>query len=319
MHIQDAQKKFVQSLHGEVSPQTVRWYRQRLTALADFLNGDIEAVTVDDLRRWRSWLLERDTLWQDHPSKPTINGRLSAQTIRGHIRAAKRFFAWLVEEGHLTTNPAGRLKPPPKPEEPPKAITTTDLNHLILAAKASSERDYALVLFLADTGCRVGGVVGLQLRDLDLTKCRALVREKGRGGGRKSRMVYFGAATCAALGEYLDKRPFVGMNDMVFVGRRGALGESGVYQLLQRLAEKAGINGRFNPHAFRHGWARGALENGADLGTVSQLLGHSSIAVTAEFYARWTNEELAARHRQFSWLNSAGDNEASAEQGTHKP
>ena len=84
--------------------------------------------------------------------------------------------------------------------------------------------------------------------------------------------------------------------------------------MLKRLAKRAGVNGRFNPHAFRHGWARGALKNGADLGTVSQILGHSSIQVTAEFYARWADEELAQRHQKFSWLNSTHQDEQSEEE-----
>ncbi|KAA3660662.1 MAG: hypothetical protein DWQ04_18775 [Chloroflexi bacterium] len=77
------------------------------------------------------------------------------------------------------------------------------------------------------------------------------------------------------------------------------------------LAKKAGVNGRCNLHAFRHGFARGSLKNGSDLGTVSRLLGHSSIQITAEFYTRWTDSELAKRHRTFSWFNSAHQDEQS--------
>jgi integrase/recombinase XerD len=68
------------------------------------------------------------------------------------------------------------------------------------------------------------------------------------------------------------------------------------------MSYKAQITGRHNPHAFRHGFARGALQNGADISTVAQLLGHSDVSITVRFYARWSDEELKAKHAAVSWL-----------------
>lgn len=309
--IEQAQQAFELSQVGEVATSTISWYRQRINSLIAFLgNVAIEEITIHDLRRWRAWLLEKKNRWASHSHKPEQEGGLSVWTIRGYVRAIRYFFNWLVEEGYLSNSPAQRLKPPPKPEEPPKAISTEDLKKLLDEAKATSARDYAIVCFLADTGCRVGGLVGLELADLELKRGRATVREKGRGGQQKARTVYLGADTTAALEAWLEKRPLTD-SDHIFLGQRGPLKDNGVYQMLKRLAKRAGVNGRFNPHAFRHGWARGALENGADLGTVSQILGHSSIHVTAEFYARWADEELAKRHQRYSWLNTTQDEDPS--------
>ena len=150
----------------------------------------------------------------------------------------------------------------------------------------------------------MGGLCDLRLSDLELEHQppRAMVREKGRGG-KKSRLVFCGPQTVAALYAWLAVRPDQDSgDDHVFLGQRGPLSEGGVYQVLRRLAKKAGIGGRFNPHAFRHAFARGALENGMDLGSVSQLLGHSNINVTAEFYGRWTKDELGRRHAEFGWF-----------------
>ncbi len=72
--------------------------------------------------------------------------------------------------------------------------------------------------------------------------------------------------------------------------------------MLERTAQRAQLRGRFNPHAFRHAFARDMLDNGADLATVSQLLGHRSIETTARFYARWSDEELHRKHQRFSPL-----------------
>ena len=75
---------------------------------------------------------------------------------------------------------------------------------------------------------------------------------------------------------------------------------SGLNQALKRLARRAGVTGRCNPHSFRHGFARSFLQSGGDLATVAQILGHSSIRVTGDFYSAWSDKELAERHDQFS-------------------
>jgi len=213
----------------------------------------------------------------------------------------RRFFKWLVEEGYLDQNPAARLELPPLPEEPPKAVTEEDLRRLLEAAR-DDPRDYALLCFLADTAARVGAVAALRLENLDLANRRALVWEKGRGGRKRARYVYFSERTKRALEEYIRVRPEDGSGCLFVSKRGGGLTSNAIYQVLRRLAKKAGVTGRFNPHAFRHGWARGALKNGADLGTVSDILGHSSVEVTKRFYARWADDELQRRHDRFTWL-----------------
>jgi integrase/recombinase XerD len=92
--------------------------------------------------------------------------------------------------------------------------------------------------------------------------------------------------------------------DVVFVSKRNgeALMPSGVYQVLKRLAKRTGVTGRFNPHAFRHNRAREAMNNGATLADVEQILGHSDGATTMRFYSRWDDHELKKRHSQFSPL-----------------
>jgi len=135
-----------------------------LNALVVFLgDSELEKVTVDDLRRFHAGLEARD---------------LSAFTVRAHLRAIKIFFRWCAEEGLLESDPSRRLKLPRAPDQEPKAISREDVERMIEAALTA--RDRAIVEFLADTGCRVGGLVGLRLSDLDLERGRAVVREKGQ-------------------------------------------------------------------------------------------------------------------------------------------
>jgi len=292
-----------------LSPATIRWYRQRLTRLQKFLEGqgisDTTQVSSNHLRAFIAGLRAQTVRWSDHPFHHPSPSGLSPHTIHGYVRVIRRFFRWLVEEGIIEENPAKRLRLPRLPDEPPKAVTPGDLRRLLETAR-SDPRDYAVLCFIADTGCRVGGLVGLTLNDLDLEGRRAVVREKGR----KTRIVFFGDHTRDALRRWLEARPKVKTN-AVFVTKTGGqpLTTSGVAQILKRLAKRAGVTGRCNPHAFRHAFAREALKRGASLADVAQLLGHTDVTVTARFYARWADEELKERHDRFSPLTvtEAGD------------
>jgi len=105
-------------------------------------------------------------------------------------------------------------------------------------------------------------------------------------------------------------RPFPDA-ETVFTSIRDGHGMTGftVIQLLKRMAKRAGVNGRVNPHAFRHAFAREFILNGGDIGTVSQILGHSQILVTKQFYAVFSTEELKGedhRYSPVSHLNGRG-------------
>jgi integrase/recombinase XerC len=264
---------------------TRRVYLYTLNKLLKHL-GDVEISSIDisALRRWRE----------------QAQVGLSVHTFHRDVRQVRTFFNWLVDEQHLKHSPAARLKMPRLPKgEPPKDISSVDLERIIgYARDHGSARDYAVVRFLAESGGRVGGMVKLRLGDLDLEKGQALVREKGS----KTRTVRFGPETIHALRAWLIVRPRDKWGDVIFIGKRGPLTQSGVYRLLQRLATAAEVEGRFNPHAFRHAFARRLLKHGADLGTVSRLMGHSDIKTTHQFYAVWSADELTERWQEFGGI-----------------
>jgi site-specific recombinase XerD len=303
MFASDALARFLLSLDGVKSVQTVTWYRRRLSSLVAFLgNAPVEAVSVDDLRRWRAGLAARTCRYEHHPFRhEPLKGGLSPFTLHGYVRAARRWFAWLFDEGMLPANPAARLELPKLPRAGRKGLSQLEMQRMIEAARASGiARDYAVVMFLACSLCRVGGLVGLRLGDLDLERGRALVREKGE----KERTVYLERHAVNALRAWLVLRPDV-PHDFVFVGRRGLpMTGNGVYQMLKRLAKAAGVK-KFNPHAWRHGGARAMKLAGAPTGVVRQILGHEDERVTEQFYGDLDDEELAACHAQYTWLPDA--------------
>lgn len=285
------------------SPATVDGYRRKLRPLRDFL-GDVqlETVTTDALRRYVVTLQDQNTLWQDHPKLEARAGGLSPFTIAGYIRAFKRLFNFLESEGLLDHNPARRIRQPVPKVMMPKAVSIDDFLALLKTTEGgglADIRDRAVILFLADSGCRVAGLCGLRVADVDITRGVAIVTEKGE----KSRPVMFTETTAAAIAAWLEVRPAdKGAALFLSLGPKcdGGLSTGAVVQMLKRRAELAGVAGRVNPHAFRHAFAREFLFNGGDLASLSDLMGHSSIEVTKMFYAIFTFEELRKRHRQFS-------------------
>jgi integrase/recombinase XerD len=158
-------------------------------------------------------------------------------------------------------------------------------------------RDRAAILMLADTGCRVGGLCGLQVSDLDFENRLAVVIEKGA----QTRKVPFSPPSARALVNWLQVRPrdrgpwvFVSLGNKA----EGQLSPGAVGQMLKRRAKRVGVEGMVNPHSFRHAFAREFLMNGGDLGSLSDLLGHKGVEVTKDYYAIYLVQELQEKHRR---------------------
>src|SRR3990167_1977432 len=184
--ISDAIDKFLFVVSLDIKPATITSYALCLRPLRA-LDKAISEITTDDLRIAYARLRDRTSRYDDHPLRPQVSDGLSIYSLHKHVRVWKRFFHWLVDEGIISRDPARKLRRPGIPKEPPKDMRPDDLERLLLAAEAESARDYAIVCFLTDTACRVGGLVGLTIADLDLAERRAKVVEKG---GR-SRYVHF--------------------------------------------------------------------------------------------------------------------------------
>lgn len=264
--------------------KTLIWYGSLLKTFA-FAFGDVELETIEPnaIRRYLVGL----------------KGRYSEDTVHGHTRALHKFWRWCAEE-YKVSNPMTNIRYPKqlKPKLP-KAVTAADVIKLLEACDGNvfPKRDRAIVAFLADTGCRAAGLCSLRVQDVDLERGRAYVVEKGA----KRRAVMFSDFTKHLLQEWLTER--ASDSEYVFQSRAGEqLTPNGLLQLMYRLKAKAGITGRANPHAFRHGFAREYLMSGGDLSTLSRLMGHEDVSVTASFYGVFAEDELAQAHRAHSNL-----------------
>lgn len=296
-----------------LAPATTRWYRDILKFAEQRFSGrNLSDISTADLREHVVELRERAVRYRGGAE---YSGGLSAESIRNHVRALKRFFNWCIAEYRLSedTNPMRGIRIPNKEKREPKAISLDDLKTLLEACDESDVmqlRDKTMIAFLADTGCRAGGMLSLHADDLHLADGYATVQEKGR----RRRTVPFTEYTAELLSRWLSVRPNVASGLVFYSLSPQYIGQQmtafGLHRMLVRLKERTGIAGRVNPHSFRHGFARQFLINGGDLATLAQLMGHSNINVTATSYAVFQDAELRRSHDKFSPIRSIKPHES---------
>lgn len=284
-NLREAVEGFLAGQAGEVSTSTATWYAAGMRSFLDHV-GDVRLsdITPATIRGYRAHLVHRD---------------LSLYSVHGRQRAVRRLFSWLVEEGLVERNVALDVPLVRLPQQPPKALADDDLTRLLARLPQESVRDRAIILFLIDTGCRVGGLCSLTPAVVDVPDRCAVVTEKGA----RARRVYFTDLTADALALYLAVRPAVD-SDALFISARGEpLTTNGVRMLLERIGARAGVKGRINAHSFRHAFARSFLRNGGNLAALGRILGHSpGSPVTARYYAVWDDRELQEFHGRYSPL-----------------
>jgi len=288
------------------SVRTVEGYRRNLGYLVLFLGDvEIEAISIAELRKYAAALRSKQERYVDNPYAATQPGGLSEFSIASYIRSVKRLFKWLTDEGMLEANPAQRLRVQVPTRRNPKAIDVVDFGRLLEATAGddvNQVRDRAILFVLGDTACRAGGLCGLRIDDIDLKGRAARLTEKGK----KTRIVPFSIWTRDAVARWLAVRPACD-DDWLFVtmGKRSygeGLQPDGLKEILRRLKKRSGVTGRVNPHSIRHGFAREWIMNGGDLATLSRILGHHDPAVTARYYAVFSDVELGIFHERYSFV-----------------
>ncbi len=277
-----------------LTPHTVRAYVGDIADLLEHLErlgcADLDAA---DVRALRSWLAKQQTL-----------GR-ARSTLARRATAARVFTAWAASTGRAGRDVGATLKSPKPQRSLPAALTPEQTGQLLkvaidLAAEGDpvSLRDLAVLELLYATGIRVGELVGLDVDDVDLE--RRVVRVFGKG--RKERSVPFGVPAGVAVEGWVSRgRPHLtgaGSGAALFVGIRGKrLDQRTVRSLVHRLV--AGVDGApdLGPHGLRHTAATHLLAGGADLRSVQEILGHSSLATT-QIYTHVTTERLRRAYQQ---------------------
>ena len=211
---------------------------------------------------------------------------LSKSSIGRHLSALRTFFGFLSREGGVALNPARAVATPRAEKTLPRTLSVDEAAAVVEAPEGDEElpaRDRALLELLYATGLRVSELVALDLADVDLPS-RQL---RTLGKGKKERIVPFGEKAAKALREYLQGRPQPKRRadaDTLFPnGRGGRLTDRSVRRILSRALRLAGVTRHASPHALRHSFATHLLAAGADLRSIQELLGHSSLSTTQKY------------------------------------
>ncbi len=215
-------------------------------------------------------------------------------TISRSIASLRSFFQYLMRKGIMAENPALDLELPKVEKKAPEILSLEKVELLLEQPKGEGDkelRDKAMLELLYATGIRVSELISLKLRDLNLAleyiRC---------GRAQKNRIIPIGVQAKYSLQKYIDKaranmilRPD---EEALFVNCNGRpMTRQGFWKIIKSYAKKAGIDQDITPHMLRHSFAAHLIENGADLRSVQEMLGHSDISTT-QIYTKLTNQKL---------------------------
>jgi integrase/recombinase XerD len=260
---------FLALLATRRAPRTVDAYRRDLAQLGAWRGGHLAETTTEELERWLAELRAEG---------------VAASTVARRVAALRAFFRHEMLLGKRNDNPAAALKLPRRHRTLPRTLSPAEAERLIDAANGTTPRalrDRAIVELLYGAGLRVSEATGLQRRSVDLEE--RVVRALGKGS--KERVVPLGRPAVDALRRYIAiGRPHLDRRtrpELFLNARGGPLTRAGVFLILRRLADKAGLDPtRVHPHLLRHSFATHLLEGGADLRSVQEMLGHADLSTT---------------------------------------
>jgi site-specific recombinase XerD len=300
--------------HGEASCVSPAWS----TALAAF-DRDLSARgAAEGTRRAYSGDLGRLAAWaEEHGLQPDAIGHRDLRRYAAHLSEAgaakatvgrklaaiRAFYAARVRSGAARANPADLVATPKRDQKIPRVLSREDMESLLerIPARTPLElRDRAMLELTYSCGLRAQEVIDLGLDSPDFDSER--LRVEGKGG--KTRMVPIGEPAQRALRRYLDAGRGALVNrspeDALFVSKSGhRLHPSDLRRRLELWVNEAAIAGGVSPHALRHSFATHLLQGGADLRSIQELLGHSSLSTT-QIYTRadpsWVRTQYARSH-----------------------
>lgn len=278
-------QQFISYLHNikKTSNNTEQSYKRDLTKARRFMEEsgicDVGAITEKDLNSYVLYLEKN---------------KFAAATVSRNIASLKAFFHYLCEEGIVKEDISVSLKAPKIEKKVPEILSTDEVVCLLEQPTGSTTkeiRDKAMLELLYATGIRVTELITLNVHDVNLQVGYILCRD-----AHKERVIPFGNEAKNALTQYLNQVRSSMLededSDVLFVNCSGKpMSRQGFWKLIKFYAKKAGITSDITPHTLRHSFAAHLVENGADLRSVQEMLGHSDISTT-QIYANMNHNRI---------------------------
>lgn len=260
-----------------LSPKTAINYGDDLDCFFGFLgHDDPQKITTADIYNFMLYL--------------SRERKVSARTVARRLSAIKGFFAFAVKNGMTATNPARDISAPKTKATLPRFLSLDQSQKLLKAinpASAYYKRDFCILTLFLNCGLRLSELVGIDLSDIDDDHKKMTVI----GKGQKSRVIYLNSACRNALSEYLLTRRFDG--DALFVSRLNKrISIQAVQWLVNKHLAAAGLVG-FSVHKLRHTAATLLYEQGVDIRTLKEILGHEQLNTT-QIYTHVSSQKIAS-------------------------
>lgn len=276
---------FISYLHKvkNTSTNTELSYKRDLKKVVVFMqqNGisDFSQVTKEDLIAYKNEMEEN---------------HFAAASISRTVASLKALYHYMCKEGMVSEDISDVLKAPKIEKKMPEILTTQEVECLLeQPAGASSKeiRDKAMLELLYATGIRVTELINLKISEVNIPMSFILCRDVN-----KERVIPFGTAAKSALVRYIESARQRMLedekSDILFVNCSGQpMSRQGFWKLIKFYSKKAGITTDITPHTLRHSFAAHLVENGADLRSVQEMLGHSDISTT-QIYANMNHKKL---------------------------
>jgi site-specific recombinase XerD len=268
-----------------LTPKTLSFYRERLVPFMSWLTvTSIHEISPVHIRAYIVEMQKRG---------------LSDSTQHAFARSIRAFLNFCIREEWLDKSPMNKVRMPKRDKKILPALDIESAN--LLLRQASSERDKAILLFLLDTGCRATEFCNLSGADVDVKN--GTVRITGGKGG-KDRVTFLGNRSRKQLLRYYAQRGIPKDNQAVWISHLDGnrLTSSGLFQLLQRIGERAGIE-NCGPHTFRRTFALWSLRSGMNIFALQQLMGHSDLS-TLRKYLALVEGDLEEAHQRYGAVDT---------------
>lgn len=276
-------------------------YRRYLTEEKQVQSNTLNSY-IRDLNQFKTWLAGVDISDWKKVKKETISEYLqymdssgkSPATVTRSAASIRSFYQFMAQSGRVKNNPAKAVSGRKVQRKYPEVLTDREVELFLEQPKCVDEkgfRDHAMLELLYATGIRVSELIGLNVEDVNLTV--GFIRCSGNG---KERVIPLYAAAVKALREYMTIiRPRILMDETeraLFVNMNGSrMTRQGFWKIIKHYQEKAEITKDITPYMLRHSFAVHLLENGADLRSIQEMLGHADISST-QIYTHVAQKQL---------------------------
>ncbi len=276
-----------------LSSETIRAYASHLEAFGRWLERTDRELSVLEVADLRSYLAE------------LRQAGYAPRTVAAHLSSLRSFFRWLELDERIDRDLSSALATPKLPATLPHVLTAEQVERLVAAPGTDtpeSLRDTAALELFSASGARISELCGIDIADIDFSE--KTVRLLGKGS--KERIVPLYRRCLSILTTYIEtgrpallekRKADAGAQNALFISTRGnRMSSSSMRARFKTWAAAAGLPSDITPHAMRHTFATGLLDGGADLRSVQELLGHSSLSTT-QIYTHLTTERLKSALR----------------------